>query len=144
MYWWYVRAATIPMFIVYLLFFMLYEGVAVYAAIWLSNMADDAKMIAHFIQAYYYQIALNSLNASLARAPAMAHATIREQMKMVQVNQTAELNDAASIRRFYLWWYLGFGGFQTAFVLAYSILFAYMVARACRYIHMSMLGAKSK
>ena len=122
---------------------MMYEGVAVYSAIWLSDMADDAKMIAHFMEAFYYQIALNSMNASLATAPPMEHAAIRDRMKVVQVNQTAELNDAASIRRFYLWWYLGFGGFQTAFVLAYSLLFAFMVARASRYIHMSMLGAKS-
>ena len=139
-YWWYMRAMTIPLCLVFLMFYVFNEGVAVYAAIWLSNMAGDAKMIAHLIQAYYYQIALNSLNLSLASIPPMTQATISEQIKMVQNNQTVELNDAANIRRYYLWWYLGFGVIQAVFVLAYSVLFAFMVANASRYVHMSMIG----
>ena len=142
-YWWYFQAMTISLCFLYLVFYLLYNGFAVYGAIWLSNMAEDKNMIANFNKANYYQLALNSLNALLGTVSPMAHqAAIREQINALQFNQTVALNNATNIRRYYLWRYLGFGVFQASFVIAYSVLLAFMVARASRYIHMSMLGAK--
>ena len=142
-YWWYFQAMTIPLCLLYLVFYLLYNGFSVYGAIWLSNMADDANMIANFNKVNYYQLTLNSLNALLETAPQMApQTTIRKQINALQFNQTVALNNVTNIRRYYLWWYLGFGGFQASFVIACSVLLAFMVARASRYIHMSMLGAK--
>ncbi len=131
---------TIPLCLLYLVFFLSYECIALYANIWLSDMADDGDMIGNYTQAYYYQIELKTLNASIANSPQTTQPASQANMTILQTKQIAALNNAGSIRRFYLWWYLGFGCFQAFFVLVFSLLYAYMVASASRYIHKSMIG----
>lgn len=133
-YWWYIRAMTIPLCLVFLVFFVGYEGMSVFASIWLSNMADDDQMMNDYMTAYKNLYIINSLSASGAPASVIAQ---------YQSNMTAALDDAANIRRYYLWWYLGFGGIMAALVLGFTVTFTFMVASASRYIHMEMLGVAS-
>lgn len=128
---------TISLSIVFLVSYFLYEVMAVYAAIWLSKMTDNKKLINNYIIASIDQGFINKLNNSPVLTPQM-----EQEINKLKANQTAALDEAASIRRFYLWWYLGFGGIQSVFVLAYSVAFTFMVAFASRYIHMSMIGKK--
>lgn len=141
-YWWYVRAMTIPLCVLFLTFYVLYEVMAVYGAIWMSKMVDDKDLIRDFFKAYLFQKAINALNASLVTFPPSMHNEFQLQISGLKANQSAALDDANAIRRFYLWWYLGFGLLQAAFVFGYSVAFTFMVARASSYIHWAMIGNK--
>ena len=141
-YWWYIRAMTIVLVFIFFAFFVAYEGLSVFAAIWLSDMADNEDMIADFLIAYKDMYIINILNGSYNNAPNVAKPTIQTQLNWFKDNQTAALNDAANIRRYYLWWYLGFGCMMAGLVLGFSVTFTFMVASASRFIHSAMLGAQ--
>ena len=142
-YWWYIRALFIPLFILFLLLFAAYEGLAIFANIWLSNMSDDENIKNDAIAMFIDRKVLAVLNASLANAKnPKQQAAIQAQIDSYEQNYTTSKNDLYYRRDQYLWWYLGYGGFQAILVLAFGLVFTFMVANASRFIHSEMIGIK--
>ena len=67
-------------------------------------------------------------------------AAMQNMLNLTNDNLSAVTDDLYNRRDKYLWWYLGYGGFQALLVAVFSIAFSFMVASASRYIHTKMLG----
>lgn len=122
-YWWYVRAMSLPLALLFLACFAAYEGLAIFSSIWLSSMSDDA----HIVQG----VEVMALDASLMR--------VMNSSSLMR-NYSDTRDELYALRNWYLWWYLGFDGFMALCVAAFSLTYTFMNASASRRIHIAMLG----
>ena len=134
---------TIPLVILFLIFFALFEALQIFSNIWLSNMADDQQNIDDvktlFIDNYTMEYIKKTL-ASGSHLTSQIVSSLQSANSTIADNFTATWNNFSNRRDYYLWWYLGYGGIQACLVAVFSITFSLMVASASRYIHIKMLG----
>lgn len=145
-YWWYLRAMTIPLVLLFVIFFALYEGLQIFSNIWLSNMSDDQQNINDIKNMYADHYMMNYILNQLASnsLPSQTAAALQTSYLQLANNFTQSYNNFANRRDYYLWWYLGYGGIQAIIVAVFSLTFSLMVASASRYIHIRMLGILSQ
>ena len=67
-------------------------------------------------------------------------ASLQKENTSLYNNYTTIWKIFSNRRDYYLWWYLGYGGFQAILVILFMITFSLMVARASHCIHINMLG----
>ena len=125
-YWWYLRAMTIPLSLAYFITFALYESLNVFSNIWLSNLVDDQNIINDIKIMFLDNMQMNAATPST--------------VTLLKNNFTSTWIDFSNRRDYYLWWYLGYGVIQAILVSLFSIVYSLMVANASRYIHSKMLG----
>lgn len=136
-----MRALFIPLFLVFLVLFAAYTAMSIFANIWLSQMSDDNNIKNDVISMMIDRKAIAILKASLATANSSAmQSSIQTQINTYEQNYTASKDDLYYRRDQYLWWYLGYGGFQAILVLGFGLAFTFMVANASRFIHSEMIG----
>ena len=142
-YWWYVRAMNIPLCLLFLVFFVAFDALQIFSNIWLSTMNDDEGLKNDMIFMFTVKAIINKTSSLLGSGQITNPIQLAAIQKMHDdaVNNLSAVNDDLYNRRDkYLWWYLGYGGFQALVVAVFSITFSFMVANASRYIHASMLG----
>lgn len=142
-YWWYVRAMNIPLSFLFLVFFVAFNGLQIFANIWLSTMNDDQNIINDMIFMFMDKAIIAKVLALLSSGQNISEAQreyLQNMLNDANRNLSAVNDDLYNRRDKYLWWYLGYGGFQAIVVAVFSITFSFMVASASRYIHAKMLG----
>ena len=137
-YWWYFRAMNIPLCILFLVFFVAFNALQIFSNIWLSTMNDDEGLKNDMIFMYTDKAIISKLQP-LADAGQLSE-PYQSMYNWANQNLSEVNEDLYNRRDKYLWWYLGYGGFQAIVVAVFSITFSFMVASASRYIHASMLG----
>ena len=142
-FWWYIRAMTFPLCLLFITFFALFEALQIFSNIWLSNMADDQQNIDNIKTLFFDNYTMEYIKKMLAsnsHLPFQMVSDLQNANSTIANNFTTTWNDFSNRRDYYLWWYLGYGGIQAILVAIFSISFSLMVASASRYIHIKMLG----
>ena len=110
-------------------------------------MNDDEGLKNDMIFMYTDKAIISKLTSLLSSGQitnSLQLAAMQNMLNSANQNLSAVNDDLYNRRDKYLWWYLGYGGFQALVVAVFSITFSFMVASASRYIHASMLGTIMK
>ena len=126
-YWWYWKAQGLPLFAVFGVLFVIYQGVQIFANIWLSRMGNMGE-ISDEIKDEFPCFP----NFSPACPPNFDPNT-------TNINERITEMMRSRIDR-YLWVYFGLGFVQALFMLCYNTVFSYMAVAACKTIHAQLLG----
>ena len=142
-YLWYIKSQGLFLFVMFLAFFILFQGVQIYANIWLADMSKDEKLKEVTTRALtkIYMASLPKVNGTAmlpSETPKSPSPTqIEELMKLMDDSDKDEISERVGI--FMLVYFL-LGVVQMLFVGLSNVVFAFMAAHSSRIIHKSLLG----
>lgn len=121
-YWWYLKAQGLLLCALFAIFFLVYQGLQIFASIWLSRMSNKDALNSE-IQESLQESGLNPLNVS----------------HWPEIDKLFEKTVRGRFDR-YLLIYLGLGLAQAVFMFIYNVVFSVMAINACKFIHIQILG----